>query len=272
MDAMDMNTEIARKLCAVTSDFYRQQATSFSSTRHTAWAGWERCLQAAREQLPACEERLSVLDLACGNLRFEDFIAAQLPQARLSFHAVDNCDALAALAGDAFGLSCAGAAASRVEIDYQSLDVMDALFNGPHLEDALRAPVCDMSVSFGFMHHVPLASQRRAVLDALVGRTRPGGVVAVSFWRFLNSPQLADKARFTHERALAELGLPPLGEGDFLLGWKNLPGAWRYCHNFTDAEVDDLAAFVASRADVLTRFAADGRTGNLNDYLVLRVR
>lgn len=39
-----MDTETARKLCDITSTFYRENASSFSSTRRSPWAGWGRCL------------------------------------------------------------------------------------------------------------------------------------------------------------------------------------------------------------------------------------
>ena len=39
-----MDTETARKLCDITSTFYRENASSFSSTRRASWAGWGRCL------------------------------------------------------------------------------------------------------------------------------------------------------------------------------------------------------------------------------------
>lgn len=160
---------------------------------------------------------------------------------------------------------------------YQSLDILAAsdasdASGSPLLLAALEAPPCDLAVSFGFLHHVPLPGWREQVLAALVGKTRPGGFAIVSLWRFLENPDLARKARASHRRALAETGLGPLGEGDRLLGWKDVPGAWRYCHSFSDAEIDCLAASVAASAVEVGRFRADGRTGDLNTYLVLQAR
>ena len=71
--------------------------------------------------------------------------------------------------------------------------------------------------------------------------------------------------------ALAELGLPPLDAGDRLLGWRDEPGAYRYCHSFTDGEIDALAASVGHAVTEVARFRADGRDGALNSYLVLQV-
>lgn len=286
-----MDVETAGRLREINNAFYRDQCGSFSATRRSPWVGWARCVEAAG--MDGAAERQAVFDLACGNLRFEAFLEERMPKTAFRFFAVDNCDGLVA---ERFG------AALRSTVDYRSVDVLCALMdgagdsggsagaNGVAFEadrsacagglgagDASGAfgagiPACDLSVSFGFMHHIPLQEHRAAVLRMLADRTRPGGFVAVSFWRFLNDASLAKKAHATHGIALEELALPPLDEGDFLLGWNNAPGAYRYCHSFSDAEIDELAASIADRASVAARFAADGRTGDLNTYLVLEVR
>lgn len=254
---MDMRT--AQTLCNITDDFYRRQCTSFSSTRRAPWNGWRRC---AKTALPddAGRSAASVFDLACGNLRFEAFLADEYPRIDFDFYAVDNCEDLVRDAPR----PCA--------VDFQNLDVMGALLAGNDVAARIAAPACDLSVAFGFMHHIPGAAYRRQVLSALVAHTKPGGFAAVSFWQFLNSPQLAQKARETTACAVQSLALPPLDDGDYLLGWENEPGVWRYCHHFTEREIDDLVASLDGRADEVARFSCDGRTGNLNTYVVLKVR
>ena len=64
---------LALRLCARTGECYRANAESFSQTRQSPWQGWVRLLEVmglAAEQKP-----LRVLDLACGNLRFERYMA-----------------------------------------------------------------------------------------------------------------------------------------------------------------------------------------------------
>jgi SAM-dependent methyltransferase len=207
---------------------------------------------------------LAVFDLACGNLRFEDFLTSALPETTFAFHAVDNCDSLVP---------------PMSNVSYQSLDILDALQSGPCLNDRLVAPLCDLSVSFGFLHHVPLREYREEILANLVRQTRPGGFVIVSLWQFLNDEALAKRAQTTHERALEELGFPALDNNDYLLGWQNLPGTYRYCHHFSESEIDRLIESVAPKttrasapsASLIARFTSDGRTANLNTYLILKV-
>lgn len=270
-----MNTETARALCDITSAFYRDNAASFSSTRHSAWAGWERALDQAgftMNKPPA-----QVLDVACGNMRFLDFLEKRYPECSFDYRAVDNCSALAGGAehGEAPGADDSAAASKRAStVHFAGIDIAGALLGKGQqhtLAAALRGdPLADLAVCFGFFHHVPTMPAREDLLRALVGSVRPGGTVVVSLWQFANSPDLARRARETNARARAELGLSQLDAGDYLLGWQNKPGAYRYCHSFTRQEADALVASVEGKAEPVARFEADGRTGNLNAYLVLR--
>lgn len=256
---------LALRLCALTGEFYRANAESFSQTRQSPWQGWVRLLE-VMDARAAERELLRVLDLACGNLRFERYLADALPGRMLSGWAVDNCEPLVE-AGERseFG--------PLSRIAFQNLDVIERL-SGGRLWESLEAPDAsrDLAVSFGFMHHVPLECWRAELLRTLIAKVRPGGFVAVSFWRFLNSDKLARKAQETTIRARAELVIPELPPNDYLLGWQDTQGLYRYCHHFDELEIERLLAMVADSADLVSRFEADGKTGNLNEYVVLRVK
>ncbi|WP_298628174.1 class I SAM-dependent methyltransferase [uncultured Senegalimassilia sp.] len=255
---------LALRLCALTGEFYRANAESFSQTRQSPWQGWVRLLEVMDSV--AKQKPLRVLDLACGNLRFERYLADALPCKMLSGYAVDNCDPLVEA-----GERNESDALSRMS--FQSLDVIQRL-SGGSLRGSLEAPdaSCDLAVSFGFMHHVPLERWRMGLLRALIAKVCPGGFVAVSFWRFLNSDKLARKAQETTSCARVELELPELPPNDYLLGWQDTQGLYRYCHHFDEPEIERLLAMVADSADLVSRFEADGKTGNLNEYVVLRVK
>lgn len=298
-----MDTKTAEILCKTTADFYRAQAASFSATRTAPWHGWVRCVDAMTKALGAGEcsascgvgsqcsvdegisheegcflkgsidylanegtvltecAVLSVFDLACGNLRFERYLEEALPDASLRIYAVDSCDELVASADG-----------PSAPVTYESSDIVGGLIEGLPLSRLHHAPQSDMAVSFGFLHHVPGEGLRVRVLEGLIDTVRPGGCVAVSFWQFMNNSTLAAKAEVTHAQAIKALGLAPgkLDEGDYLLGWKNVEGAWRYCHHFSDEEVGRLVAAVSNRARVIDSFEADGRTGAMNRYVVLQ--
>ena len=293
--SLQLDEATALRLCALTSEFYRANAESFSQTRQAPWQGWARVLDvagvmdalapavfapseahyeglhaadglslASRQPLEAPSASLAVLDLACGNLRFERYLASQLPHVLLSCYAVDNCDSLVGEARNIGGLP---------SVSFQELNIIEALAAG-NLASTLEAPdaACNLAVAFGFMHHVPIERWRVALLRSLAAKVRSGGVVVVSFWRFLNSEKLAKKAAVTTKEAQDALGLPQLPPNDFLLGWQDTQGLYRYCHHFDESEIERLTCAVADIAQPIARFAADGKTGNLNEYLVLRVK
>ena len=135
------------------------------------------------------------------------------------------------------------------------------------------APLADISVCFGFMHHVPSCEYRVRVLDALVRQTRLGGIIAISFWEFMNDERMVRKA--ARAEARAELAPPFEGydpsqfePGDHLIGWQNDHHAYRYCHHFDDQQITDLVTGVRALSTnddapvrELARFHADGHSG-----------
>lgn len=253
-----MREEVARRLNGLDAAFYREQARSFSDTRRVGWPGWERCLAAAGEEPPSAR----VLDVAAGNLRFARFLAGAWPHARVSYDAVDACPDLMR--------SSESPEAWRVGLHERDI-VGDLLAGAGGVAQACPPAVrgsYDLVVCFGFAHHVPTAAARGRLVRGLLDLTAPGGVCCVSLWRFMEEPTLARKARLATARGLSELGLSAddLDEGDWLLGWQDVPHAFRYCHSFSNAEVDALAR--QDGATLRGRFLSDGRTGALNAYLV----
>lgn len=302
-----MDGTTADKLISLTNRFYETQASSFSATRQSPWPGWERVAKRLAEagiggqsdqaetvgeasvrapgpvpvpvstdiqapgsahaqtlcQVPGPAPAVSVCDIGCGNLRFERFLADRFPQASFEIYAVDNCPPL--LAGQHLAMA---------RVHFQELDVAGALLPGARsLAQRLEAPTCDLSVCFGFMHHVPGFERRVALLRSLVEQTRPGGLVALSFWRFMADPKRAAAARALQSQALADSGISPadLEAGDYLLGWQGRHGVYRYSHHFSAQEVHALLEGVSDVAVSVDRYRSDGRTGNMNDYAVLCV-
>ena len=110
---------------------------------------------------------------------------------------------------------------------------------------------------------------RVELMRQLVESVRSGGVVALSFWQFARDERMAEKARRATERGKRELGME-LEANDYLIGWNDIEGVYRYCHSFTDDEVEELVRSISGEAELVDRFRADGRTGELNGYAVLR--
>ncbi len=246
-----MDSSTIDRLRALNNQFYADNAQSFSASRNSPWPGWKRVLAHIGKR-PA----LDVLDIACGNLRFERYLADELDEAGASFTCVDSCPELVQA-----GLAC----------EYVNADVVQMLDDSLPFAEVLVQKRFDLAVSFGFMHHVPGARLRERLLDEMAETVKPGGLMAVSLWRFATLEKLAKKAEQSTLEACQELGLE-LDEGDYLLGWNDKPNVYRYCHSFSDEEIEGLENHIASRAECIDRYEADGRNNALNGYLVFRKR
>lgn len=287
-----MNTETARFLNELNRRFYDACAPSFSDTRGAAWPGWRGCLDAllagrgdgagsACCEAGAEEGALRVLDVACGNLRFESFLTDELGKRSFAACAVDACEPLARAGAEAFGLPVRFGGAGDRPLPADRLPAGETLFLPRDIVPCvlegrqLGFSGFDAAVCFGFFHHVPGRQARIGLLDQLCATVRPGGVVAVSLWRFLEDGRLARKARETLARARIDLAgafdWEALEEGDGFLGWQERSGVYRYAHSFSDGDIAALIDGAPSRAQLIARFRADGRSGDLNDYLVFRI-
>lgn len=261
-----------RHLNALTAAFYRREAASFSATRQTPWHGWEKALSvigAAGPDLFGAPLRL--LDLGCGNLRFERFLAEREVDLG-TVVAVDNCEPLVAQAarGETVAeIAAANAPSLPHSLDFRSFDLVESLLDGT-FEQRLPRNSCDLAVTFGLMHHLADPTHRSRLLAGLLRSLRPGGFAVLSFWQFLNEPRLAAKAAETTAEGRDALGLSPFRENDFLLGWQHAEGVYRFCHHAPEEEIDGLLAAVSLPLRELTRFSADGKHGNLNRYVVLQ--
>lgn len=305
-----MDDALARQLAALTNRFYEKAARSFSATRQQPWQGWELLWHEAAPLLGAArsEHPLRVLDVGCGNLRFVRFLASKAPSG-IEAWGVDSCPALMAEGAVALDADADADAAQDAEgipapaphAHLRQMDVAAALLDGAAPDALARgfdAPPADLVVAFGLLHHMPTADARGRLMRALVQAVRPGGLVAVTLWQFAADPRLRAKAEQATARGCAQLGLPPLPAGDYLMGWQDDENAFRYCHSFAEEEVDALAATasipgaaasvhgaaepdsassMAPRLGVgplaareVARFSADGKSGDLNRYLLLQ--
>ena len=264
-----MDETTARTLCAMTTRLYAHEANSFSETRQRPWAGWEAVLAAAGLQRAGAPQRLRVLDVACGNMRFARFLSEALPETRLDMHALDNCPELVACA-DTLPATCA--------VTFQRIDIIEALLAGDGMLQACVSHAAavqpeqaapdggspnsgvrfDLVVCFGFMHHVPGAALRTRLLAELAALLAPGGHLAVALWQFGDDARLARRAADLTAEACAAHPELALEHGDYLLGWKDAQGLRRYCHCFDDDECERLARELDGTARLAADFTDDG--------------
>jgi len=239
-----MDHKTASRMSELTRQFYERVSASFSETRERPWAGWE-----ALEKVvgTGTGEGLRLLDVACGNLRYERFLEGRVQG--LEAWCLDACPDLVGMC------PCEAADVHFLESDLARVLLDDGADLGAEVPHDF-----DRCVSFGFAHHLPLLTQRQNLLSLLVERTRPGGLVCVTFWQFMRDERIMRKA------------VPVAGGGpyDFLLGWQSEAGVARFCPHATDEEIDALVQGLRGRVLEVARFSEDGRGHDLNRYLVLR--
>ena len=240
-----------RALNAINRGFYREQAASFDETRRHAWPGWEPLLELLPDVTP-----LRVLDVGCGNGRF----CAYLFTARSELHYV-GIDASSALLEKARQRGAPGLDAQYKEADLIEVDLAAAV-------DGERF---DLVVYFGLLHHLPGLARRRRLLQTGAGLLAAGGILAFTCWQFKSFERFQQRIlpwdEFSDE-AIGPIDPGQLEPGDHLLRWAD-GGSVRYCHFANQDEIRNLVDSLPG--ETVASYRADGRKGDLNRYLVIRI-
>ena len=249
-----MKDETIRKLNTVNLHFYETVGESFSESRKRPWDGWSGVAQAVEALFTKQVEPCNVLDIGCGNMRFESYLQAEYPDKAFHFDCID---------------ACATMAKPQDNISFFCCDIVESL-----LEDAaLPIPNThsyDAAVAFGLMHHIPDHGLRCRLMKRLAAAVRPDGIIAVSFWQFLSMDRFSKKADALFDAASSQIGIEKndLEESDRFLGWKDVESVYRFCHSFDDDEISSLIDSVRDELIVIANYAAD----TANRYVILRKR
>jgi tRNA (uracil-5-)-methyltransferase TRM9 len=240
-----MQAEIIERLNEINRQFYATTATDFDATRGQAWVGWSALL----ELMGTIERPLRVLDVGCGNGRFGLFLAEQ--DVPVSFyHGIDNSPDLLAYAEKSL----------QGRIPHQ-LDEQDVILN------PMNAGQYDLVVAFGLLHHVPSKTHRLDFVGRLAGHVADEGTLCFACWRFYEFERFQSRVV-----AWGDDLKPHVEANDYLLDWRRGETALRYCHYIDDDEQSELEsqAEAIRGLNFLTRFRADGFTGTVNAYSILK--
>ena len=255
-----MNSITRERLEAINRNFYSVRADAFDASRDHPWPGWQRSMG----RIASGENGASakVLDVGCGNGRLAHYLLDQFAQEpeRLEYVGIDQSAPLLS------------AARARIPQDHGArLRWVEADILEERIDSALPAGPFDLVAAFGLLHHVPGFEHRKALLAALAQRTRILGRLVFTAWRFANAERFENRITpwESHNADSPDpIDLQHLEAGDFLLSFGTGPGPPRYCHHCDDFEFDKLVA--ATGLELVDDFEADGRSGDLNRYAVLR--
>ena len=250
-----MDNATVHKLKTMTSQFYATCADSFSATRQNAWTGWQKVAGLISKN---SSENLQITDLACGNFRFEKFIQSETESKKsISFSCVDNCMS--------FGCE------KPQNTIFTECDIIDCLQSGSSFS-SLELQPAEYLVSFGFIHHIPSKNLRLLFLKEALSLVKNEGFLIVSFWQFLKNGSLKHKAEAKHSLAIQSYGInkEELESGDCFLGWQDKNNIFRYCHNFSIEEINFYIEYLSEFARLHTSFEADGKSDDLNYYIVMQ--
>ena len=259
---MSLQTQCA--LLALNRRFYEQVAHHFDATRQS----WTPGLRAILPYFRATgKERLTVLDVGCGNGRF----ARLLEEAGIdaSYTGVDGSRRLLRLAREAT------ASLSRVDCQFIQADLAHADWYG-ELAAGGRAENRKVSVPAQIMEkqrygvvlctatvqHLPGYGLRLRFMKDL--KRLSAGIVILSFWQFLSSERFRKRLIEPGEAGVSAADLEP---GDGFLPWRQGVESIRYVHQVDETEMRQLAS--DSGQTVVHSFRADGKECDLNLYAVL---
>ncbi len=233
-----MDAATIARLNAINRAFYHTTAADFDATRGQAWPGWDHLL-------PSITAPLSVLDVGCGNGRFGLFLREHL-SGPLTYTGLDNNPALLEAARHAL------APQDAMSITLKTYDL---------LSDPLPHNTFDLVVLFGVLHHIPGQATRERFMRDLAACVAPQGLLAVAAWCFYEYPRF-------RERIVAWPDDITVEAHDYLLDWRRGEHAIRYCHYVDEAE--HTALMQVTGLTPLETYRADGFTGDVNRYSVLR--
>lgn len=252
-----MNKTLIRQLNALNRRFYKQVADSFSESRSYYWQGWNKLVPYIQELANFHQDKLTVLDLGCGNGRFGAFLAQQLPDVKLKYIGLDNSQKL-------LNIATQQTLTPNIKTRFEKLDLTEELLSETFYK-SIKKFSPHFITTLGVLHHVPSYQLRQELIANLSKALASPGYLAFTSWNFLDTKRFQKKII---EPQKVNLDPEKLENHDVILDWKRGSTAYRYCH-YTDKDELNLLANI-SGLELISRFKADGKSGKLNTYTILK--
>jgi tRNA (uracil-5-)-methyltransferase TRM9 len=236
-----MDEATAAALLRLNRQFYQTFASQFSATRQRLQPGIQRLL-------PLLAQVDTILDLGCGNgeLANQLFIAGF----NGSYTGLDFSERMLAETRQRLSV---GANIQLIQTDLGEVGWDEAF-----IEDSFQAVS-----AFAVLHHLPGKQRRINVLQAVRRLVNSSGRVILSNWQFLSSTRLKARIQPWEKAGLRQDQVDP---GDYLLDWRQGGSGLRYAHNFTEAELAELAQ--QTSFEIMESYLSDGENGRLGLYQI----
>lgn len=226
-----MKLKITKSIIQKTIDFYKNISEEFNVTRTYSWTGWKEIFS----DIPF-SDNFNVLDVACGNARFFNFLQKTYLQ-DFKFLGVDFDDNLLSVAIKRYN--------ENSNFKIKKLDVINDL--------TTISKTFDLVVAFGITHHIPTSKLRKIWFKNLSNLVCEKGYLVISFWNFLNKKSC--------ERA------NNLEENDFWVGWGST-NQKRYCHYYNKNEVNEIIKiYKENKLELIKQITKEN---DLNSYYVFK--
>lgn len=240
-----MTQKTATKLNSLNRSFYKITADSFDRTRSYYWQGWTQLKEILDNEkfIPS-----NVVDIGCGNARFLDFLN-------------EVYDKPAKYAGIDFSKDLLDKAKEKHKAQNARFLELDIVTKD--ISSELSTREFDLTVVFGVMHHIPRQTNRINLAKKLVNITQ--GYLVLTFWQF------ADKERYSKrfiDWSNVNLEQSDVEPGDYLLDWQKENLAYRYCHYWSDKEIEQMVKMLDLQ--VVASYKADSKTNDMNHYLIIK--
>jgi len=234
-----MKKQTIDNIIQVNKAFYDKVGVEFSKTRQNQWTGWGSVKKILENQAKNMSV-INILDIGCGNGRFTEV----LNELHVEYTGIDT---------DKYLLN--EAKSRELPNNYQFIHGDGILDVFEYIEHY------DVIVAFGITHHIPSFELRQKWFKKVVSILNLNGIFIFTIWNF----PVEKNPHKTHNI----IDQNDLEEGDYFLGWNNMPDAIRYFHKYSEEEILTILQNITT-CKLLERFKADGKSGDLNEYFVLK--
>lgn len=236
-----MKNQTTTKLLDLNKQFYANISDDFDSTRNYIWKGWSRVGEYILDKATHLNRDISVLDLACGNGRFLSSLM-DLQGLHFTYTGVEQDPDLLTKAKERYP-----------KANFVCEDVVSNI-------GSIHASY-DVVVAFGITHHIPSKELRDQWFLNISKLVKPQGLLAISFWNF-------DPAKKVKTMPTG-IETTELDFNDYILGWDNKQDTYRYCHLYSESELEIITnIFNQNGIQLIHRYCDDGKTKNGNTYLI----